>query len=310
MGVGASIQKGCLEKQIKQCMRTTGMQDIFEGTPQPIVEEKYQGQLVKQEGGKWQWKDKPRDLTSVTILIHGTWAPRAALNGWADPDNPNNAVIRSQLCKPLMAFIWRGDDKPKDREDASLALSQLIMSLNAQNIKVHLIGHSHGGNVARNAVAKLEGKVSIGQLVTLATPVLSDDTVEIKKIEDRTDFHMHVFSEDDKVVTLARAQSAAQRLLHAALRPLRRQAKIVPKSSESCHRKYPSADLQVRFKTKVAGPVQAHSDAYDCKVLELIFERVRGQDYGALLHDKTLCLEVDIDLRAPFASDLDLYEDD
>jgi pimeloyl-ACP methyl ester carboxylesterase len=86
-------------------------------------------------------------------------------------------------------FEWSGENSTRAREDASTALAH---SLAGRATPVHLLGFSHGGNIARSAAALLPPG-SVETLVTIATPVLPRRPYQ--PIAGMT--HIHLYSDRD-----------------------------------------------------------------------------------------------------------------
>ena len=109
--------------------------------------------------------------THYILLVHGTWnPPRDGHAHWCLPaDNPTNFcfrlarhLINSDLAgavwRPLngipIFFSWSGDNDHDARLNAARQLAELmerICDLD-RTARIHLIGHSHGGNVILSAI--------------------------------------------------------------------------------------------------------------------------------------------------------------
>ncbi len=84
-------------------------------------------------------------------------------------------------------FEWSGENSPRARLAAA---EELANSLRGQS-SIHLLGFSHGGNVAAEAAASLpEGAVET--LVTIATPILQRRYRPSPALK-----HVHLYSDGD-----------------------------------------------------------------------------------------------------------------
>jgi hypothetical protein len=75
----------------------------------------------------------------------------------------------------LEIFGWSGENSWAAREDAAEALTRLIKSLASQGWICHIVAHSHGGNIAIEAIRRVTHFFStdkIGFSVTLGTPII------------------------------------------------------------------------------------------------------------------------------------------
>ncbi len=103
----------------------------------------------------------------TSMLIHGTWARNAS---WWQPGGDFHTYIQSEYRPDLYAgadrFEWTGGYSPGARAAAALKLEQWISDNNEEGI--HLITHSHGGNVAFLASGS---SPRIGDLIVLSCPV-------------------------------------------------------------------------------------------------------------------------------------------
>jgi hypothetical protein len=118
----------------------------------------------------------------VIVLVHGTWGRgflrKQPIASWCKPDS--NFVRRlTDECKQRMPniptsvvpFNWSGDNSILQRAKAATDLKIVLESHVTPNTSVLIIAHSHGGNVAIQAITKL-GQVSKIYVCTLATPFL------------------------------------------------------------------------------------------------------------------------------------------
>jgi hypothetical protein len=112
-------------------------------------------------------------MTPVTVvLVHGTF-DRAAL--WAQP----GSVFRTSLSRTLpnaeiVVHFWSGSNSFSARAAAATDLARLLRSTSALNssARILIVAHSHGGNIALQAI----GDANIGDqcsgVACLATPFL------------------------------------------------------------------------------------------------------------------------------------------
>lgn len=133
----------------------------------------------------------------LTVIVHGTFA--AQLRWWrlgeggvpTFADRLERALARRGLAgtvwQPALAagrsheaFGWTGRNRHEDRVNGgrrlAAALNALAESLGATAgapLSVHFVGHSHGGNVVLEALARLAPAVRPGRVVLLGTPLLS-----------------------------------------------------------------------------------------------------------------------------------------
>ena len=72
----------------------------------------------------------------------------------------------------IRAFLWSGETSHTARAKAADSLAAFIRNGYSLNPEAHhfMIAHSHGGNVALNAIKRAGETRSISGLVTLGTP--------------------------------------------------------------------------------------------------------------------------------------------
>jgi pimeloyl-ACP methyl ester carboxylesterase len=83
-------------------------------------------------------------------------------------------------------FEWSGENLPGPRHAAAARLAELLRSSSSP---VHLLGFSHGGNIATEAAALLD--VPVRTLITVATPVSGRYRL------GPSDLHVHLYSSHD-----------------------------------------------------------------------------------------------------------------
>jgi pimeloyl-ACP methyl ester carboxylesterase len=106
-------------------------------------------------------------MSTPVIVVPGTfWND---IPSWAQTyshgNKPMRAVARIFAIAPTL-FDWSGANSPQERHAAAERLAEFIQNMGRD---VHLLGFSHGGNIACEAAARALTKVDL--LVTIATPV-------------------------------------------------------------------------------------------------------------------------------------------
>ena len=141
------------------------------------------------------------DVQKETIIIvHGTWAaPEPGKCKWYQPNElPNVAPFVAKLEAALAErgsparcwahcsdgredktefTCWSGQNAWIDRAQAATQLANSIDRLEAEGWRVHIVAHSHGGNVALEALPQMKGGTGSvadfsGTLTTLGTPFI------------------------------------------------------------------------------------------------------------------------------------------
>jgi hypothetical protein len=112
------------------------------------------------------------------VLVHGTWGRRSP---WTYPDGDLTRTLLERLPagSVVRRFEWRGGNWHRQRIRAALELAQSIDSI--PDSDVGIVAHSHGGNVARAAVAEMKTPKNV-RVVSVGTPFL---TVESTKPRPR-----------------------------------------------------------------------------------------------------------------------------
>ena len=134
---------------------------------------------------------------TVNILIHGTFSAKSAENDWASSKSVHAKSINEQYGGEAVSFKWSGKNTADTRKEAGKELAKIIEGYNKKGIQVNVIAHSHGGNVANEALKLTNGKID--NLVTLGTPVRSDHKADAKIIESKTNSYLNVMSNEDTV---------------------------------------------------------------------------------------------------------------
>ena len=108
----------------------------------------------------------------LTIVVHGTWAkgsPTFQPGGLFF-----NLVAGSVPDRAYGSFSWSGTDSAEARTKAAKALATFIRSYKfAPGEQLNIIAHSHGGNVAIQAINMGLGR-AVDNLITLGTPARND----------------------------------------------------------------------------------------------------------------------------------------
>jgi hypothetical protein len=118
----------------------------------------------------------------AVITVHGTGDTAAGPNGekWFQ----NGSVFVGRLKESLgrrgvdaeiIPHLWTGANSANARENGARSLTKLIRQLSKQGRDIHIIGHSHGGNVANDAACMLGWTLKhhtpkISSVTTVGTP--------------------------------------------------------------------------------------------------------------------------------------------
>jgi hypothetical protein len=122
----------------------------------------------------------------AVITVHGTNDSAPQLDGhekWWQTNSSfclalTAALHENSLEAKIIPFIWTGKNNVSDREQAAADLASAIRATAKTHGAVHIIAHSHGGNVANDAAILLRwGRRKrddpIAGLTTVGTPFLS-----------------------------------------------------------------------------------------------------------------------------------------
>ena len=144
----------------------------------------------------------------TVIIVHGTWAaPKADSTNWYLPSqdsSSSNFVSKLNFelekqgatarcwahCKDNDSFFhWSGKNDWIDRSLGASQLAATINRLQSEGWRVHVIAHSHGGNVALEALPSVKPTAASpfgisGTVTTLGTPFI-DVMSSIEKRLDR-----------------------------------------------------------------------------------------------------------------------------
>jgi len=131
--------------------------------------------------------------TDYVILVHGTFAaPKQGVHQWYElqltdgfASKLNERLRRGPLGDAVLkgstqAFFWSGDNTHQARVEGGQKLCSILLKIGRENpgARIHLVGHSHGGNVVLEAVRAFialhteHGKIprTLGRVVFLGTP--------------------------------------------------------------------------------------------------------------------------------------------
>lgn len=112
-----------------------------------------------------------RPQRNCVVLLHGTWGRQS---NWMKPGSPLRAAIDEAFGDAVdcREFQWSGRNRHGDRRAASIALARWLRAADMKRYrKVHLIAHSHGGNIAARASFLAPSRMA--SLVTVGTPFIS-----------------------------------------------------------------------------------------------------------------------------------------
>jgi pimeloyl-ACP methyl ester carboxylesterase len=121
----------------------------------------------------------PTDVPSsepgiVVTLVHGTWARRTS---WTVRDSPLCKTLLRAADAPVLfqRFVWSGRNSISARRGAVRGLVEHLHSVIGQwpNARHYVVAHSHGGNVAFQALGDPVLNERVRGLVCLSTPFLT-----------------------------------------------------------------------------------------------------------------------------------------
>lgn len=126
---------------------------------------------------------RPNEIAIVTVHGTGDVAPKKADDGdkWFQRGSAFTGKLKDRLAKQgieatIVPHHWGGKNSAQDREDGARELSQKVRKLAREFGGVHVIGHSHGGNVANEAAAMVGWRLrknrpqQISSVTTVGTP--------------------------------------------------------------------------------------------------------------------------------------------
>src|SRR5689334_6477103 len=118
----------------------------------------------------------------VIITVHGTGDTAKGPTG--DKWFQNGSVFAGRLKEALgrrgvdaeiIPHLWTGANSANARENGARSLTKRIRQLAKEGRDIHVIGHSHGGNVANDAACMLswhskQRKPKLSSVTTVGTP--------------------------------------------------------------------------------------------------------------------------------------------
>jgi pimeloyl-ACP methyl ester carboxylesterase len=110
--------------------------------------------------------------THVFVLIHGTFARGAS---WTGEDSRLTKALREGYpSSKILRFMWTGTNSHSARLSAADELCRLLKSSAGEfpQARIHLIGHSHGGNVALYALREVSIAALVTSLICISTPFI------------------------------------------------------------------------------------------------------------------------------------------
>jgi hypothetical protein len=145
----------------------------------------------------------------TVIIVHGTWS--APIPGTIQWYELGGAAANEQFVAKLnanlekrgsparcwahcteteSAFCWSGQNDWTDRTQAAARLADTIDRLQQEGWRVHVVAHSHGGNVAVEALPQLKSMPTSatglsGTVTTLGTPFIDAATPIAKRLDAR-----------------------------------------------------------------------------------------------------------------------------
>jgi len=114
----------------------------------------------------------------VAVLVHGTFAKRAH---WIEPGSTLAGALQAQVPHlRTVAFNWSGKNSHAERLAAGGELAAELSRICERfpDARVHLIGHSHGGNVIRYALNNHPCLSRVASTSYLGTPFLVPTRLE------------------------------------------------------------------------------------------------------------------------------------
>ncbi len=105
------------------------------------------------------------------VLVHGTWGRES---NWTKAGSPLFRTLAGMpgASREIRCFEWSGRNCHAERRRAACALARWLRSPGMEGFeRIHLLGHSHGGNVAL-AAASLAPRL-VSSIVALGTPFIA-----------------------------------------------------------------------------------------------------------------------------------------
>jgi formylglycine-generating enzyme required for sulfatase activity len=135
--------------------------------------------------------------TIAVVTVHGTGDTAEHLDGpkWFQRGSVFSDALKDRLSErnvdiEIVPFIWSGANSASEREAGAESLARVIKHTARRFCGVHVIGHSHGGNVANTAALLLRwgrdrrgsSKHAMTSLTTIGTPFLNSRSSALQSI--------------------------------------------------------------------------------------------------------------------------------
>ncbi len=118
----------------------------------------------------------------AVVTVHGTGDTAEGLDGekWFQRGSTFSSQLQASLRargvdSEIVPHLWTGANSASAREKGSIALAKRARKLAKSHAGVHVIGHSHGGNVANDAACMLnwhtgKKRPRLASVTTVGTP--------------------------------------------------------------------------------------------------------------------------------------------
>lgn len=134
--------------------------------------------------------------TIAVVTVHGTGDTATSLDGekWFQRGSAFSERLKQRLAQDgvqaeIVPHLWSGANSAWERERGANKLAALIRRIHGKYAGVHIVGHSHGGNVANDAAVLLKWGLRrqaenerFDSLITVGTPFFDERTGWMKKI--------------------------------------------------------------------------------------------------------------------------------
>lgn len=125
-------------------------------------------------------------MAGVLITVHGTAAASQADVGekwWQEGSTFVNEAVKALEASgakrvEVLPFHWSGANLQEDREEASERLTELIKTHTTDKDDIHIVAHSHGGNVVLDAFADSRKSWRVKSIASVGAPFLLTDTTK------------------------------------------------------------------------------------------------------------------------------------
>lgn len=135
----------------------------------------------------------------AVVTVHGTGDTAEGPEGtkWFQQGSQFTERLRQKLSSAgvdaeIIPVLWSGANSAAEREKGAVKLANALKRLRGRFGSVHVIGHSHGGNVANDAAIFLRwgmrgsGKDTFNTLTTVGTPFLNLRTGFLQRLAGMT----------------------------------------------------------------------------------------------------------------------------